>query len=797
MQFPRIFLPATATRLLAAAVLLASAACDDPSGPGAGPPAQLAVVSGDDQRGPVGQDLPQPLVVRVTDARGRPVEGQMVSFRVVSGGGAVYAGSSLTNRDGLAQERWTLGTVAADSQRVEARAVDAATGQPLLFGVFRAAAEPRAAAGAAAVAPAAASGLAGFALDSVGVRVVDSYGNPVAGVAVAWTVRAGGGSVSPAAATTSAQGIARAAWTLGAAGPQQLEAAAPGMPPVAFAATSVPVPIHVISGTDQTARVGLSLPQPLVVKIVTPDGQPLAGIPVRWATPDGGAVNPAQSVTDAQGMASTTWTLGTRATNYTQGSERQVVEVTVGATTVRAFFASARPGPIAAVVLDADSPVPFGDVRTARGVDALGNTVGVDEFGHTLGTGTVAWTSSAPSIVSTAAEQGARALLRGTGVGSAQITGTFGGSTASATLQVSALPRFASLTGAAANGCGMSAAGTVYCWGYAGLLGQPDTRFPECANTFRCSTTAVVVPGTPAFTQLEAGGTYACGLTGAGAVYCWNRDTRTPTRLEGGVALDSISVAGEYGCGLDAAGRAWCWGLESRGQLGNGDAGSSAAPVAVAGGLTFRTLSTGAEHACGITTDGAAYCWGWDAYGQLGSGAPRGNTCLSYRAENSRLAYCSEVPVPVAGGHTFAAISAGGHGTCALTDAGAVYCWGIVDPFTGPKESDTPHAVWSGFTLESIAGDRGAGCGLAAGGAAYCWGTNANGDLGNGTTGGGSATPVPVSGGLQFKQLSGARTHCGLTVDGSVYCWGTNDLGELGNGTRTHSPVPVRIRGQQ
>jgi hypothetical protein len=790
----RSFFPAA---LLAAFAL---AACDDPSGPRAGPPASLAVVAGDDQQGPVGQDLPQPLVVKVTDARGRPVEGQLVNFRVASGGGTVYAGSSLTNKDGLAQERWTLGTVAADSQRVEARAVNATTGEALVFGVFRAVAEPRAAAGAAALAPAPAGGLAGFALDSVAVRVVDVYGNPVAGVAVAWTVRAGGGSVSPAAATTNAQGISRVAWTLGAAGPQQLEAAAPGMPAVAFTSTSVPVPILIISGTDLTARVGQTLPQPLVVKIVNLDGQPLAGIPVHWATPDGGTVNPAQSVTDAQGVASTTWTLGTRATNYTEGSERQVVEVTVGATTARAFFANARPGPIAAVVLNAASPVPFGDVRTARGVDALGNTVGVDEFGQTLGTGTVVWTSSAPSVVSTAAEQGGRALLRGTGPGSAQITGTWGGSTSSATLQVIPLPQFASLTGGAQNACGLTAAGAAYCWGDAATLGQPDTRFPECVNYLRCSTTAVAVPGTPAFVQLEAGGSYVCGRTGAGAVYCWDRDVPTPTRLDGGVALDSISVGGSYtyGCGLDAARKAWCWGVDFRGKLGNGGtAGSSPAPLAVAGGLTFRSISTGSDHACGITTAGAAYCWGWDAYGQLGSGAPRSDTCLGFRAENPRLAYCSQVPVPVAGGHTFTAISAGGYGTCALTAAGAVYCWGGIDPFTAPIESDTPHAMWSGFTLETIAGDQLAGCGLAAGGAAYCWGTNVNGDLGNGTTGGGSSTPVAVTGGLQFKQLSGARTHCGLTTDGSVYCWGTNSLGELGNGTLNHSPVPVRIRGQQ
>ena len=63
---------------------------------------------------------------------------QLVNFRVIAGGGSVFAGSALTNKDGIAQERWTLGTVAGDTQRVEARAVDPETGAGVVFAVFRA-----------------------------------------------------------------------------------------------------------------------------------------------------------------------------------------------------------------------------------------------------------------------------------------------------------------------------------------------------------------------------------------------------------------------------------------------------------------------------------------------------------------------------------------------------------------------------------------------------------------------------------------------------------------------------------
>ncbi len=100
---------------------------------------QLSVVSGDDQSGPPGEELPDPLVVLVETPEGKPVQGQIVNFRVVAGGGSVFAGAALTNSEGIARERWTLGEEGA--QRVEARAVDTETGEPLVFAVFRATVE--------------------------------------------------------------------------------------------------------------------------------------------------------------------------------------------------------------------------------------------------------------------------------------------------------------------------------------------------------------------------------------------------------------------------------------------------------------------------------------------------------------------------------------------------------------------------------------------------------------------------------------------------------------------------------
>jgi len=123
-------------RLGLAALSSLIVACMTPADIGDPGPLTMSVVSGDGQQGVPGGELPDPLVARVVDARGRPVSGQIVNFRVVSGGGSVFAGAAITNREGLVQERWTLGF--SDVQRVEARAVDPATGAALTFAVFTA-----------------------------------------------------------------------------------------------------------------------------------------------------------------------------------------------------------------------------------------------------------------------------------------------------------------------------------------------------------------------------------------------------------------------------------------------------------------------------------------------------------------------------------------------------------------------------------------------------------------------------------------------------------------------------------
>jgi len=185
------------------AVLLAvgfSCKSDSTTGPGrAGQAANMEIVAGNQQSAQVGTELPAALVVRVSDAQGRLVAGQVVNFRVTSGGGSVFAGVEITNDSGVARERWTLGTSTADSQRVEARAVDNVSGVALTFAVFRATALPGPPTRVDFVQPPT-DILAGAVMSpAVQVAVRDTFGNAVTNATTNLTIGLTSGTGTPGA----------------------------------------------------------------------------------------------------------------------------------------------------------------------------------------------------------------------------------------------------------------------------------------------------------------------------------------------------------------------------------------------------------------------------------------------------------------------------------------------------------------------------------------------------------------------------------------------------------------------
>ena len=302
--------------LAVAAPLVAIGSCRDATGvDDAGRPAEMVVLGGNEQQGRVGEELRDPLAVKVTDDRGRPIRRQLVNWRVTAGGGTVFAGSAITDLKGEARERWTLGTTAGEAQRVEVRAVDTRTGEALVFATFTATATAGA---ATAISTAGGSGqeaVAGSVLpEPIVVLVVDAFDNPVPDAVVTWAA-ANGGSVTPSS-TTDALGQAGATWTLGTtAGPQTATASATGATDAMFMARALadlPAAIEVFAGDAQEAPVGQPLSAPVSVRVSDRFGNPTPNTQVDWSVTLGaGSVSPVFSMTADDGVASTQWTVGT------------------------------------------------------------------------------------------------------------------------------------------------------------------------------------------------------------------------------------------------------------------------------------------------------------------------------------------------------------------------------------------------------------------------------------------------------------------------------------------------------
>jgi alpha-tubulin suppressor-like RCC1 family protein len=89
-----------------------------------------------------------------------------------------------------------------------------------------------------------------------------------------------------------------------------------------------------------------------------------------------------------------------------------------------------------------------------------------------------------------------------------------------------------------------------------------------------------------------------------------------------------------------------------------------------------------------------------------------------------------------------------------------------------------------------------AGAAVPSGAVLGAWGANDAGQLGNGTVGSVSGTPVQVGGITTATQLAAGESHSlAVLANGSVMAWGSNSNGQLGNGTTTDSPTPVQVSG--
>lgn len=706
----------------------------------------MLLVSGNSQVGQIGSALSQLLVVKVVDAGGLPVRGASVTFAARTGGGSISPASGTSDVSGLVTAIWTLGTTLG-AQSTVAKLTNSFVNDSTKFTATATTGPPGVIALVSGNNQLSTVGKA-LALPLV-VKITDTFGNNAVGAKVTWTPGNLSGTASPPTDTTGADGTASATWTVGnTATAQTLTASVAGLPPIVFTATTSADTGHttmtaVAGSTNQTQPVSSTLPTSLSVKVIDQFGNPIVGDVITWnavgAITGGGSVSPATSATDVTGTASTTWTLGARA----------------GAQTLQATEASRSQ----AATFTATATVQFADVATGHfqtcGVASANNHVycwGLNDAGQIGKTGVI--NTALPTIPVV--------------TGSDTLNGPF--------LQAR------QVYGSRSYVCALTIAHQMYCWG--DVIGQASTGVSVATFQNITDGSATVVPSLLANGQehqciLTLAGQGACtgfglqGQTGAGVsppastaanLYVFTNTGGAPAYWSNMSAGQSFTCGmGRYNNSL-ASQIPYCWGFNGSGQLGNGTYANGIAPIAItmpaaATAYDSGTVSAGGQHACAIeantsTTPGAAWCWGSNGFGQLGNG----NAVTGVERDS--------IPQLVAGGHTFVKIFAGQYHTCALTAAGA----------------------------------------------AYCWGRNDFGQLGTAVSAAVS-TPTLVGTGVLFRSLSiGELFTCGVTgvpnavigpsqSPGTIYCWGDNLFGQLGisaqaSGGDSPTPTPTKVLGQ-
>ena len=246
-----------------------------------------------------------------------------------------------------------------------------------------------------------------------------------------------------------------------------------------------------------------------------------------------------------------------------------------------------------------------------------------------------------------------------------------------------------------------------------------------------------------------------------------------------------IAAGDKHTCAIAVNDIIWCWGDNGSSQLGSAvfPGTESLEPIqttALPGSRIARRIVAGANHTCVLATDGTVWCWGQNGNGNLGDG--------------SFLNQGDPVQVVLAGTATM--IAAGGSTTCAALSDNSLKCWGKgssgqIGNGAALLSNGTPvftSLVPDSFTVAHIEIGTTHSCAISVAGAAWCWGQSTYGRLGT-TASTNAVTPSGTAslGSTASEVAAGGAHTCALLTNGLVSCFGYNNMGQLGQALATAS----------
>ena len=299
---------------------------------------------------------------------------------------------------------------------------------------------------------------------------------------------------------------------------------------------------------------GARLTDTIRVRLVDQEGTPQPGRPIAWVVRQGGGtIEPVAPTTDANGVASARWSLGSAGLNEIEA---------------RTEF---------------DSALVFQSHAEGFRVDVL-------DSDHTKGCGLRAgdlwcwgigsWVGTAP--VSEGPLNPFNQSAQGPGV-------------------VSAGQGYTRLALGDRSVCALDVAGAVHCFGSPDITAISPTGVPVLQRITGGSSftfCGLATADSTAWCWDVLSGT-ASQVDSALAFISLEMDYYTGLPTVCGILVDSTAA---------------CWG---EGPLGDGTFNSSATPVAVSGGRKFRELAVGWDFSCGLDTGFEVWCWGRNDEKQL------------------------------------------------------------------------------------------------------------------------------------------------------------------------------------
>jgi alpha-tubulin suppressor-like RCC1 family protein len=201
---------------------------------------------------------------------------------------------------------------------------------------------------------------------------------------------------------------------------------------------------------------------------------------------------------------------------------------------------------------------------------------------------------------------------------------------------------------------------------------------------------------------------------------------------------------------------------------------------------TVLNLAQGESSTFVLRSDNTLWSWGWNGEGELGLGLDT----VSY--ENVFT------PTQVTG--AWNDVQAGPYNMFAIKSDNTLWAAGSnTDGQLGVGDTANKNSMTqvSGTNWSKVAPSINYGThtlGLKTTGTLWAWGDNANGELGNGMTGGNETSPIQIGSDTNWSYIHAAYLRSfAIKTTGTLWGWGKNTSGELGDGTSTSHNTPTQV----